>query len=91
MKRTKILIAENESIVALNIKKILERNGYRVTDVVSSGLEAIKKVAETNPDLVLMDIRLKGDIDGIEAAGEIRLRFRQTECLSTALSRIGAG
>jgi len=75
MKRTKILIAENESIVALNIKNILERNGYRVTDVVSSGLEAIKKVAETNPDLVLVDIRLKGDIDGIEAAGEIRLRF----------------
>ena len=75
MKETKILIAEDENIVALNIKNILERNGYRVTEVVYSGLEALKKVAETNPDLVLMDIRLKGDIDGIEAAGEIRLRF----------------
>ena len=62
MKQTKILIAEDESIVALNIKNILERNGYRVTEVVYSGLEAIKKVAETNPDLVLMDIRLKGDL-----------------------------
>jgi PAS domain S-box-containing protein len=71
----KILIVEDETIVALDIKKKLVKLGYNVTDIVSSGEEAIEKVGETPPDLVLMDIALEGDMDGIEAAKRIRSRY----------------
>ena len=72
---TKILVVENEGIVAMHLKNMLKSLGYAVSAVVFSGEEAIKKAAETHPDLVLMDIRLKGEMDGIEAAEQIRVRF----------------
>jgi PAS domain S-box-containing protein len=75
MSKIKILVVEDESIVAWDIQNILESLGYIVPARVASGLEAIQKVAETNPDLVLMDIKLQGDIDGVEAAEQIRLRY----------------
>jgi len=75
MEKKKILVVEDEKIVAMDIKKSLERIGYTVTGVVASGKEAIKKVFEDIPDLILMDIKLKGEMDGIEAAGEIRSQF----------------
>ncbi|NIM18554.1 MAG: response regulator [Candidatus Aminicenantes bacterium] len=77
MKETagKILIAEDETIVALDIKKKLVKLGYNVTDIVSTGEEAIEKAGETTPDLILMDISLEGDMDGIEAAKRIRSRY----------------
>lgn len=68
----KILVVEDEIIVAKNIQNLLESLGYNVPSVVSSGEEAVKKTEETHPDLVLMDIKLEGDIDGIEAANQIR-------------------
>ena len=71
----KVLVVEDEIIVAENIKKILENVGYAVVGVVDSGREAIKHTENTRPNLVLMDIKLKGDMDGIEAAGEIHSRF----------------
>jgi len=71
----KVLVVEDEIIVAENIKKILENVGYAVVGAVDSGREAIKLTENTRPNVVLMDIKLKGDIDGIEAAGEIRSRF----------------
>ena len=71
----KILVVEDEIIVGMEIKDRLERLGYSVIDTVSSGEEAVKRAEETSPDLVLMDIRLKGDMDGIEAAKRIRHRF----------------
>lgn len=71
----KILIAEDETIVALDIKKKLVKLGYNVTDIVSSGEKAIEKAGETTPDLILMDISLEGDMDGIEAAKRIRSRY----------------
>jgi PAS domain S-box-containing protein len=71
----KVMVVEDESIVAKDIQNRLKRLGYNVVDVVSSGEEAIRKVAETQPDLVLMDIVLKGDIDGIEAAKQINTLF----------------
>ena len=71
MKNTKILIVEDEKIIARDIQSRLEILGYLGTDVVSSGEEAISKSAETRPDLVLMDIKLKGAMDGIEAASHI--------------------
>ena len=72
MANEKILIVEDEGIVILHIRKALESLGYIVADIVSSGEEAIIKATEIRPDLVLMDIVLKGAIDGIEAADKIR-------------------
>jgi diguanylate cyclase (GGDEF)-like protein/PAS domain S-box-containing protein len=67
----KILVVEDESIVAEDIKAILEEFGYRVIGTADSGEEAILKVAETKPHLVFMDIRLKGQMDGIQTAEQI--------------------
>jgi signal transduction histidine kinase/DNA-binding NarL/FixJ family response regulator len=70
-----VLIVEDESIVALDLKQRLQTLGYEVVAVVASGEEAIEQVASTQPDLVLMDIKLKGQMDGVEAAEVIRTRF----------------
>lgn len=68
----KILIVEDELIIAENIKVMLNSLGYLVPNIIVSGEEAVDKVGKTNPDLVLMDIKLKGKIDGIETAKQIR-------------------
>ncbi|MFQ6062657.1 MAG: PAS domain S-box protein [Methanosarcinales archaeon] len=75
MAKANIMVVEDENIVAMDIKNILKSLGYGVSAVVSSGAEAIKKASETHPDLVLMDIWLKGDIDGVEAAEQIKVIF----------------
>jgi PAS domain S-box-containing protein len=67
----RILIVEDESIVAEDIQRSLENMGYSILSIVSSGEEAIEKVKENEPDLVLMDIMLDGEMDGIEAADMI--------------------
>ncbi len=72
MSNVKILVVEDESIVAMDIKHRAEGLGYSVTGITPSGEGAIQKAAETLPDLVLMDIVLKGDMDGVEAAQKIR-------------------
>jgi PAS domain S-box-containing protein len=72
MDNAQILVVEDEIIVAKSIQKRLENLGYSVPAVVASGEEAVEIAAEAQPDLVLMDIRLKGDMDGIEAAGHIQ-------------------
>jgi CheY-like chemotaxis protein len=68
----KILIVEDEGITVLHIKKALEDLGYEIAGMASSGEEAIIKATEIRPDLVLMDIVLKGNVDGIDAAEKIR-------------------
>jgi PAS domain S-box-containing protein len=70
-----ILVVEDEAIVAKNLENGLRRLGYTVTALVDSGPEAIGLAGEARPHLVLMDIRLKGEMDGVTAAGEIRTRF----------------
>lgn len=70
-KAQQILIVEDEIIIAEDIQTKLIRMGYSVPAVVSSGEEAIVKVKENNPDLILMDIVLFGKMDGIEAAEKI--------------------
>jgi len=75
MAKAKILVVEDEIVVAKAIQLALQRHGYDVPATVSSGLEAIQKTAEIQPDLILMDVVLKGDMDGIEAAEQIRSRF----------------
>jgi CheY-like chemotaxis protein len=71
MSGEKILVVEDENIVALGIKKMLKGMGFRVPSIAASGEEAIQKAEITFPDLVLMDIMLKGKIDGIKAAETI--------------------
>ncbi len=75
MAKAKIVVVEDQRIVAKDIAKRLKDLGYLVLATVASGEEAIKKVAENQPDLVLMDIQLKGEIDGIETAEQIRTDF----------------
>lgn len=72
MTQARILIAEDARIVALDIQNRLEDWGYAVPAVVSSGEEVIRQAAKTRPDLVLMDIKLKGKMDGIEAAAYLK-------------------
>lgn len=76
MVKAKILIVEDESIVALNVQNRLEELGYVVIANIASGEAAIQAVPETQPDIVLMDIKLKGKVDGIEAAARIRRNFQ---------------
>jgi len=72
MSRIKIFVVEDEAIVARDLKNSLENLGYEVDDVVASGEEAVVRALALSPDLVLMDIMLKGYMDGIEAAARIR-------------------
>lgn len=76
MSQKKILIVEDESIIAEDISDSLISLGYRITGMVYSGEEAIEAAARCRPDLVLMDVNLQGEIDGITAAAEIRARFQ---------------
>ena len=75
MSPARIMIVEDERITAEDIQDILTILGYTVTAAVSSGAEAIRDADRTRPDLVLMDVHIKGDMDGIDAAREIRERF----------------
>lgn len=75
MKPTRILVVEDESIVALDIQDRLESLGYEVPATVASGEAAIDQAGLLRPDLVLMDIQLQGRMDGVEAADQIRRRF----------------
>jgi CheY-like chemotaxis protein len=72
MAPARILIVEDESIVALDISSQLKRQGYSVAAILSSGEAAVSQVSVIKPDLVLMDIRLQGEMDGVEAAHQIR-------------------
>lgn len=84
----KILVVEDEAIVAEDIKDSLEEMGYAVTDIVDCGTAAIEKAATTQPDLVLMDIRLKGNLDGIQTAEQIWNHFNIPIVYLTANSDI---
>jgi len=75
VRSVKILVVEDESITAKDIQETLKGYGYDVPAAVLSGEGAIEKAGQLQPDLVLMDIMLKGDVDGIEAAEQIRRRF----------------
>ena len=72
VRKKKILIVEDEAIFAMSMQRVLIKSGYDVPEPVSSGEEAVKRAAEEKPDLVIMDVMLKGRIDGIEAASGIR-------------------
>ncbi|HOO71720.1 MAG TPA: PAS domain S-box protein [Spirochaetota bacterium] len=71
MKKAKIFIVEDEALTAKNLEKMLQRFGYDVVGTVATGEEAIEFVRKENPDLILMDIILDGELDGIETARKI--------------------
>lgn len=75
MSQATILVVEDETIVAKDIQHTLARLGYRAPATATSGEEALRKAAEIQPDLVLMDIVLKGPMDGVETAQELRARY----------------
>jgi len=68
---TNILVVEDDKPSGLILKKLLDKSGYNVTDVVESGEDAINTLSGSKPDLILMDISLAGEIDGIETAERI--------------------
>jgi CheY-like chemotaxis protein len=70
-----ILIVEDEALIAMDIWMTVESLGFKALGKAFSGEESIRKVESLRPDLVLMDIRLRGDMDGIAAADEIYSRF----------------
>ena len=75
MTKTRILIVEDEIIIAMALCKELQDLGYEICEPVCSGEQAIEKTEQDRPDVVLMDINIRGKIGGIEAAKEIRSRF----------------
>ena len=72
MYKASILIVEDNELVVLELKDRLKKMGYDISATASNGLNAIKKAILHQPDLIMMDIRLKGKIDGIDASTEIR-------------------
>ena len=71
MKKQKVMVVEDESLVAADLKYSLITLGYNVSDVVACGEDAIECARYNKPDIVLMDIRLKGSLDGIDTARRI--------------------
>lgn len=71
----RILVVEDERIVARDLENTLRRLGYDVVGSASSSEDALRLASERDPDLVLMDIRIKGDLDGIEVTKVLRERF----------------
>ncbi len=82
----RILIVEDDGLIASDLKKNLESFGYEICDTVSSGEAAIERVAAKKPDLALMDIMLSGALDGIRTAEIIKNRFTTPIIYLTACS-----
>lgn len=71
-----VLIVEDEMVVAADLENSLKRSGYRVTGIAGTGRQAVRLAEQSCPDLVLMDIQLKGPMDGVAAADEIHRRWQ---------------
>ena len=86
MKPTSILVVEDEVIIAKDLTLTLTKLGYAIAAHCVSGEEAVKMAVEKQPDIILMDIMLKGDMTGIDAAKEIRNRQNTPVVFITAYS-----
>ena len=75
MSKIGILVVEDESIVAKDIQQSLKKLGYEVLGVCSTGEDAMEKAEQVKPGLILMDIMLKGEISGIEAADFVKQKL----------------
>ncbi len=86
MSGERILVVENEKIIAIDLQRRLERFGYEVIGLTGSSQEAIAAARKHRPDLILMDIMLPGDLDGIETAKKIRTELDSAVVFLTAYS-----
>lgn len=86
MAKEKILIVEDEAIIALEMKSRLLENGYDVADILESGEEAIEYLRKNSVDLIIMDVHLAGDMDGTEAAKFINKKYEIPIIYLTAYS-----
>ncbi|MDB6027716.1 MAG: two component system response regulator [Verrucomicrobiales bacterium] len=86
MSKAKILIVEDEAITGMDVQRRLQRLGYEVAGRCETGTDAIRKARETLPDVILMDINLKDDVDGITAAEIINAERRTPTIFVTAYS-----
>ena len=84
MEKARILIVEDEAIIAIELKSQLKDLGYEVTSIVDTGEKAIEKAETDSLDLILMDVRINGEMDGIDTAKNIRNRFGIPVIFSTA-------
>lgn len=84
--QTKVLIVEDEALVACDIERRLIKAGYAVPAIAASGEQALRSIEQTSPNLVLMDIHLQGPSDGIEIAAQVRERFHLPVVFLTAYS-----
>ncbi len=82
----RVVIAEDEAIIRLDLKEILEDEGYEVVGETGRGDEAVELVAEHQPDLAILDIKMPG-IDGIEAARRISADYKVAVLILTAFSQ----
>jgi two-component system, response regulator PdtaR len=82
----RVLIVENHQILAVGLELLLADLGHTVVGVIDTGEEAIVAAEQHQPDLVLMDVGLDGDIDGVQAAQEIRKRFGLRSIFYTGIS-----
>lgn len=80
----KIMIVEDEPVVAMDLQRSLTKLGYLVTGVADTGPKAVYLTEATSPDLVLMDVQLRGAMDGIATAGEIQRRWEIPVIYTTA-------
>jgi CheY-like chemotaxis protein len=86
MKKVTVLIVEDEMDVAYILTHTVNRLGYQVTGCEDTGEKAVDEAGKLEPDIVLMDIKLAGRMDGIEAAGEIRKKYHIPVIFLTALT-----
>ncbi len=86
MKKTRILIVEDESIVALDIKRHLLKEGYDVAGIFTTGEDALRHFQSTGADLVLMDIMLQGGMDGIQTAERLKAEYNVPVIFLTAFA-----
>ena len=74
---TSVYIVEDESIVAKDIQNSLRKLGYNVLGISNNGADAIKQIVELEPDIVLMDIMIKGPLTGIDVAEKIKKEYNK--------------
>ena len=81
-----VLVVEDEAVIAADIRASLQELGYRVPETVANSGDALRAVGRHHPDLVLMDIRIQGDLDGIETAMRVRERYSTPVIYLTSFS-----
>ncbi len=82
----RVLVVEDDAIIGMDIEHRVKKLGYEVCGVADSAEEALDIASRTHPDIALMDIRLRGEVDGIEAAGMLRDQFSVPVIFITAYS-----